>query len=303
MNEEKIFKEDQINLPPLKKILIQILRAFFSLIDYLKRVLIRSKYLVLVGLVTGIAVGLASYYSKGSYYDVSMVAESSDMRKKIVTELVGSLNNLIKTQSFDKLANEFGITNFQARNISFIGVTDLNNGSLENDTSSRFNEPFKISARINDPHLTDTFQNAITRYLNNKPLLKSVKEEQVKFYREKLVFIEQELGKLDTLKTEYNHFLASSKITATIYSNGFDPAAIYTRSNDLVNEKGTILNWLSKSDKSLIVIDEFKSPAMPQSFSLSKSLFFWGLAGIIFSYLLGLYRDLYQETRKHKIIV
>ena len=303
MNEENIYREDQINFPRLKKIFFQILRSVFGIIDYLKRTLIRAKYLVLVGFLTGLAVGLASYYSQSLHYDISMVAECSSLRKKVVAELVGSLNDLIKSQSYGKLANEFGIPEQQVRNISYIEATDLNNGPLANDTSSKFNEPFKISARINDPALTDSFQIGIVRYLNNKPLLKTVKEEQVKFYQEKLAFINEELAKLDTLKTAYNHFLASSKSTATIYSNVFDPSEIYVHSDDLINEKGTILYWLSKNTRSFIVIDEFKTPAVPQSFSLSKSLVLWGLSGILFGYLLGLYRELYRETKKHNMTV
>jgi hypothetical protein len=49
--------------------------------------------------------------------------------------------------------------------------------------------------------------------------------------------------------------------------------------------------WLSKNSESIIVIDEFKSPAFPQSYSLKKSLTLGALAGLLFSFLLALFRS------------
>ena len=106
------------------------------------------------------------------------------------------------------------------------------------------------------------------------------------------LFTDKELAKLDTLKTEYNRFLASSKITTTYYSNDVDPSTVYKQSNDLINEKGTIVYWLSTNSKPVQVIDEFKSPVSPQSYSLIKSLSFCALIGLGICFLLGLYLEL-----------
>ena len=98
---------------------------------------------------------------------------------------------------------------------------------------------------------------------------------RLRFYIEKLNFTDRQLAKLDSLQTEYNRFLSSSKIATTYYSNDVDPSTTYKQANDLINEKGTILNWLSQNSKPIQVIDEFKSPTSPQSYSLFKSLALW----------------------------
>jgi len=299
MNEENIKSEDHIDIPPLKKIAIQFLRSFFSVIDLCAEVIQKSKLLLLTGLVTGMAVGFAYYSSRPAYFEVFMIAESSAAYRKTLSEMIKSLNLLIGSGSQGKLASELDISEQQARQISLIEMTGLSNESLESDTSTRYNQPFKITARIHSPILADTFQHAIEKYFDNKPALKRIKDDQVKFYNEKLAYTDKELAKLDTLKTEYNRFLASSKITSTYYSNDVDPSMIYKQSTDLINEKGTIVYWLSTNSKPVQVIDEFKSAVLPQSNSFVKSLAFGALIGLGICFFLGLYLELHRKIRNY----
>jgi hypothetical protein len=300
MNEENIQSEDQINLPPLKKIAIQFLRSFFSVIDLIAEVVSKSKLLLLTGLITGLTVGFSYYNSRPAYFQVSMIAESSAAYRKTLAEMIQSLNSLIGSRSQTKLAEVLNISEQNAKQISLLEMTGLSNESLENDTSTKYNQPFKIIARIHNSALTDTFQNAIEKYLNNKPALKQIQDDQVRFYNEKLAYTDKELAKLDTLKTEYNHFLASSKITSTYYSNDVDPSKIYKQSADMINEKGTILYWLSTNSKPVLIIDQFKTPVLPQSYSLFKSLTLGALIGLGICFLLGLYLELYRKIRNYK---
>ena len=300
MNEENIKSEDYISLPPFKKITIQFLRFIFSIVDQLFVVVKKSKLLLLTGLITGLAVGFSYYSSRKAYFEVSMIGQSSAVYRKTLAEMIQSLNALIVSQSYSKLGTELGISEQQARQLNYIEMTGLLNESLENDTSTKYNQPFKVYARISNPELTDTFQYAVVQYLDNKPLLKKIREEQIKFYNEKLSFIDKELAKLDTLKTEYNRFYASSKITTTYYSNNVDPSTIYKQANDLVNEKGAAMYWLSSNSKPIQVIDEFKSPSQPQSYSRFKSLAYGALIGLGICFLLGLYMELHRKFRTYK---
>ena len=179
MNEENIKNEDYIELPPLKKITIRFLRILFSIVDQSVDVLKKSKLLLLTGMITGMAVGFSYYSSRSVYYEVSMIAESSVAYRKTLTEMIQSLNDLIGSGSQIKLARELGMSEEQAREISRIELTGIFNESLENDTSTKYNQPFKIIARIHNTTLTDTFQKAIVFYLNNKPLLKKIRDDQV----------------------------------------------------------------------------------------------------------------------------
>ena len=300
MNEEQIKSEDYISLPPFKKITIQFLRFIFSVVDQLFEVVRKSKLLLLTGLITGLAVGFSYYSSRTAYYEVSMIAQSSAVHRKTLAEMIHSLNALIGTRSYGKLATELSISEQHAKQLNFIEMTGMLNESLDNDTSTKLNQPFKINARILSTELTDTFQNAVVQYLDTKPYLKKILEEQIKFYNEKLTFIDKELAKLDTLKTEYNRFFSSSKITTTYYSNDVDPSAIYKQSSDLINDKGAILYWLSSNSKAVQVIDEFKGSSMPQSNSRFKSLAYGALIGLGICFLLGLYMELYRKITNYK---
>lgn len=297
MNEENIKSDDYISLPPFKKFTIQFLRSIFSLVDLAFEVIRKSRLLLLTGLITGLVVGFSYYNSRPAYYEVSMIAESSSAYRKTISEMIQSLNDLLGSQSQSKLATEMGINEQQVSHIRLIEVKGLYNESLENDTSTKYNQPFKIVSRITDPQLTDTFQAAIVRYLNNKPLLKKIKEDQVKFYNEKLVFLDNQLAKLDTLKTEYIRFLSNSKITTTYYSNDVDPSNAYKQSNELIDEKGRVINWISSNSKPIQVIDEFKTPSQPKSYNLFKSLLYGAVIGFLICFLLGLYIELYRKTR------
>src|SRR4051812_14886746 len=144
MNEENIQSDDHINLPPLKKIAIQILRSIFSIVDLFAEVVRKSKLLLLTGLITGLVVGFSYYSSRSAYFEVSMIAESSAAYRKTLSEMIQSLNALIGSGSQAKLAAELDINESEAKQISSIEMTGLFNESLENDTSTKYNQPFKI---------------------------------------------------------------------------------------------------------------------------------------------------------------
>ena len=300
MNEENIKSEDYISLPPFKKLTIHFLRFIFSIVDLLFQVINKSKLLLLGGLIAGLALGYYYYSSRSSNFEVSMIAQSSAVHRKTLLEMIQALNELIVSHSYGKLATELNISEQNARQLKYLELTGLLNESVESDTSTKFGQPFKVIADIGNTELTDTFQNAIVNYLDNKPSLKKINEEQVKFRYEKLSFINMELAKLDTLTTVYNRFLASSKITATYYSNDADPSKIYKQATDLIDEKGIILNWLSSNSKPIQVIDEFKSPFLPRTKYRFKTLAIGALIGLGFCFFLGLYIELHRKIRNYE---
>ncbi|MFI5153325.1 MAG: hypothetical protein ACHQET_08340 [Chitinophagales bacterium] len=300
MNEEKINSEDYIALPSLRKIILIILHYFFALIDQIGEVFRKHKLLMLTGLVSGLVLGYSYFSTRQVYYEVSMVAESPIAYKKTIAQIINSLNQLVKTGSHKKLAAELNLTEFQVQNLLSIAALSLGNEPLDKDSSTLFHQPFKIEAGIKDPEISDSFQIAIVQYLNNKSSLKRMTESQTKFYNEKLAFIDRELQKLDSLKTEYNHFLATSKVSATFYNNAFDPSRAYIQSSDLMNDKEKAVAWLSRDNQPILVIDEFKGPAMPQSTSLMKSLFLGTLITVTCCFFLGLLIELYKKTNRYK---
>jgi hypothetical protein len=299
MNEENIKSEDYISLPGFKKISILILEFIFAISRQIVYTIKNNKLLLATGLVTGLIVGYSYYSSRPVYYEVTMIAESKQLQNNTVSEMIKQLDILLKTQSYQKFGSEVGLTETEARQMLGIRAISLTDDGLENDTSTKIHQPIKIVANIKNSSLADKFQSGVIDYMNNKPSLKKIKEDQVKIYEGKLQFIDNELARLDTLKIEYNHFLASSKISATFYNNAFDPANIYLQSNNIMAEKVLIQSWLSTDSKPIVAIDDFKGTMIPQSVSIVKSLLTGALIGFLVCFLLGLFIDLNQKIKKY----
>ena len=298
MNEEKINPEDYIALPSLRRLIVEILQFFFSVLNQFSAVFTNRKFLLSLGLVLGLMLGYFYYYNRASRYEVSMIAESSNLHVGTIAEMVKNLNNLISTQSYHSLSRFLDLSEKEVRQITSMVAFGMDNELLETDTTTQLHQPFKIVAGISNTDLTDRLQIALVNYFNHKLNVKRMNDDQVRIYKEKLVFIEKELSKLDSLKSEYTHFLASSKVSATFYNNAFDPADIYKQSSALMKDKEEALSWLSTSSEPIIVIDEFKPMAKPRSASLFRALFIGATIGLSTSFLFGLLIELNEKTKK-----
>ncbi len=298
MNEEKINPEDYIAMPSLKRLIIEILQFFFSILRQFSAVFKNRKLLLSSGLVLGLLLGYYYYYNKSRQFEVSMIAESSNLNIGTIAEMVKNLNSLISTQSYQSLSRDLQMNENEARQIGLIAALGMDNELLEKDTSTRFHRPFKIVANISNTELTAKLQMSLANYFNNKVNIKRMSDDQVRIYKERLAFIDKELAKIDSLKTEYTHFLASSKVSATFYNNAFNPADIYKQSSALMKDKEEALSWLSTSSEPLIVIDEFKSMAKPKSASLFRALFIGATIGVSTCFLFGLLIELNEKTKK-----
>lgn len=290
--ENQINSEDYITFSGIKGMLAQLLRFFIRIIDFLNTILFRNKFLILGGLLLGLILGYLYYNSRKNSYKVSMIMEFTELNKKIFAEMFSQLNTLILTGSHERLAKELQVSLPIAKSIRFIETFNINNEPLFRDTSTRVYQTFKVVVAVNNNRITDTLQEALTRYLNNNPYLLQIKTAQKRIAEHKLTFINNELTKLDSLKSEYNRFLAGSKTTSTFYNNAINPAEIYVQSTNLMNERERTVRWLELHASSVNVVSGFKMPAKPLSSSMKKWLLLFGLSGILFGFLIGFLREL-----------
>jgi hypothetical protein len=299
MNQEKINQEDYIDIPPIKRLIFQILEIFFSVLNQFSAVFRNRKLLLSIGLVGGLIFGYYYYYNRSTRFDLFMIAESSNLTKQTVAEMIINLKSLISTQSYSKLSGELNLSSEDVKQIRNLTATTMDNEPLSNDTSTRFLQPFKINASIGKADLTDKLQAAIISYLNSKAGARKLTDDQIKFYREKLQFIDRELEKLDSLKIHYMHFLASTKISPTFYNNALNPADMYKQSSDLMKNKEEVMTWLSTSSQPIFVIDEFKMPVKAESASLGRALFLGATIGIGICLLFGLLLELNEKIKMY----
>jgi hypothetical protein len=299
MDEQNIRSDDYISLGVFKKILVQILYGFFAFCRYTVRVLNRGKLLMIAGLIAGLVVGYSYYSTRAQYFEVSMIARSSELTNITISEMVKQLNQLAVTASNKKLGESLNLTENESRQVAFLSSFTLANEPLEVDTFLKIHRPFKIVAQIRDPDLTPQLQQALFSYFNNNTYLKKVKEGERKIHEIKLAFINAQIANLDTLKKEYNRFLASGKISSTVYNNAFNPADAYVQSIALADQRDVVLEWLTKESDAFTVIDEFKSTSLPQSSSLAKSMMIAVLLFLAGSFLLAFLIELNKTSKKH----
>jgi len=295
MSEQKINHEDHIYIPGIKNIIKQILGLFFWVFSFFAVVANKNKLLLLCGLLIGLISGYVYYTTKPSFYKASMVVIYSELTKKTYAEILDQLDKLTTPGSKQQLAEELKLPVELASNILSIDATNINDEPLREDTSSKIRQPFKIIVELKSNEASDNLQNAIINYMNNSPYIKRLKEQQNKSNIEKISFIDRELSKLDSLKDEYTRFLASSRISATFYNNAFNPTDIYIHSNNLVNQKASILNLLNVDGTAISVVDGFKVPSSPQTPSLLIYLLLFGGMGLIAGFILG---SLYEAEKK-----
>ncbi len=299
MADQDINREDKIAIPGLKAIIKEILILFFGAISFVFFVARKWKFLMLTGLVLGLLAGYIYYAKKPSYYKVSMVVVFNELTKKTYAEMLDQLDKLTTPESAERLARELKVSPQVAGSILFIDAKNINNGALRLDTSTKTRQPFKIILALANNTSADSLQTGIINYLNNSPYLKKFKEEQRRSFIDKISFIDGELAKLDSLKDEYTRSLASSGKSATIYNNAFDPAEIYVHSNELVDQKQTMLSSINVEGTAISVIDGFKITSSPHSASLLKYLLIIGGIGLI----TGLITGILIETRKRVLQV
>lgn len=298
MADQDINREDKIAIPGLKAIVKEILILFFGAISFIFFVIRKWKFLMLAGLLLGLIVGYIYYSKKPSYYNVSMVVVFNELTKKTYAEILDQLDRLTTAESSERLARELQVSREVAESIFFIDAKNINNGALRLDTSTKTRQPFKIVLGLTNNNSADTLQTVIINYLNNSPYLKKFKEDQRRNYLDKISFIDRELAKLDSLKSEYTRSLASSGKSATIYNNAFDPAEIYVHSNELVDQKQTMLSALNVESTAVTVIDGFKITSSPQSASLLKYLLAFGGIGLAAGFILGFFLETQRKLAR-----
>lgn len=227
-----------------------------------------------------------------------MVVIFNELTKKTYAEMLDQLDKLTTTESSARLAGELKVSDEVAQSILFMEARNIDNGPLRIDTSTKTRQPFKIILALTNNKSADSLQTGIINYLNNSPYLKKFKEEQRRNFLDKISFIDRELAKLDSLKNEYNRFLASSGNSSTFYNNAINPAEIYLHSNNLVNQKETMLSSINVEGTAISVIDGFKITSSPQSASLLKYLLAFGGIGLAAGFILGFFLEIERKVSR-----
>jgi hypothetical protein len=296
MNDKNLHSEDQVDLVGIRAILFDLLRGFFGAMGFAGACIRKNKYFITLSFVLGMVLGYAIYSLRPAQYRASMIVQFNRLTKRTYAEMVDQLNHMLVTEGSLAAARDLQVSPRTAGKLRSVVALDLEDHELTNDTSTKVDQPIKIVAVLQDTNdgALDSLEQGILHYLNFSPYLHLYSEEDEKANQFKLAIINSDLAKLDTLKTEYNHFLASSKISATYYNNAVNPAEFYSQTVNLLFQRDMILRQLLVNPVPLAVLDGFKLTDTPLTRSVPKYILVFGAAAGVLAFLIAFM----IETRK-----
>ena len=300
MNERQYHSEDQINFAGLKNTVWAFLQEFFRFIAFTQNTIRRKLLYIIGGAIFGVGIAIIYFNYKPQVYKADMLLIFNRLTKRTYGEVLSQLNMMVTTGAHDRLANDLQITPDLARQIILIDGTNMNNRPLITDTSSRPNQAFKINIVLKSNVAVDALEKGLVSYINNLPYLKKVAEIERQNQQDRLSSIEKDLAKLDTLKTEYNRFLASSKTPSTVYNSAVNPAEFYEQSTMLHNLRDMSRRTLYVEDNALSVIGPLKVIKTPRSRPLLDLMLIIGSIGLFTGFLLGLLIETRQVVLPNK---
>jgi hypothetical protein len=224
------------------------------------------------GIVSGVII---SKLSK-PVYSTTILVKYTELNANTFGRMLDDLDKLSSTGSSAELAKSLNISEKYSREFVSFSGRNMQGIDLSRDTSTLNSGTFLIELEIRNNRNIDTLEYALLNYFNNNSFLKKLKDDQIELKKVRLLFLNSELQKLDSLKKEYNAFLSSEK-GSTFYNNAFNPVDIYKQSSEYYDEKTSLEEWLRQSKESILKIDKAKPTEVPQSMNLTKYALLFGL--------------------------
>jgi hypothetical protein len=288
MDEKRYNAEDQINFYGLKSFVYACLQEFFRFISFTKLVVRKKTWYLIIGAIVGIALALVYYYNKSQSYKASMTVIFNRLTAKAYGQVLEDLNSLLSSGEKSRLAEQLKIPGDLAAQLIYIEGKDMYGRPLITDTSSKIYLLFRINLGLAQNVPVDTLQTALLDYFSSLPYIKKMRDVEVQNLQQRLKSIDSDLAKLDTLKSEFNRFLATSKVSSTIYNNAIDPAAIYEQTTKLNTQREHAQRMLYVEQNPVSLIDGFKVVKAKRSEPLLVLMLFLGSVGLFTGLLFGL---------------
>ena len=298
MIEQNRPDSDDITLSSIKKGLVGLLLVIYAILGSFYLFIFKHALVIIICTVLVGGIGYLVAMRTRPVYSLEMIVKPSDLTKRTYAEAIDQLNELASSKSYKGLSNELKISEGNVRNIKRLNATNIDGEVLSKDTSSRTDLPFIVKAEVYNNSIADSLQQMLLNYFNTNDYLRERKVMQKKVFEEKLIFIEGELKKLDSLKEQYNRFLNTSGKSAMFYNNAFNPVDIYQRSNEYQVQKEFVITWLNNETQTLKAIVGFKPSIRPVDGKRDKLVLYFSLAGLLLGFLLGAVLELKKLSKR-----
>jgi hypothetical protein len=294
MTDPRDNSEDYISLESVKTFFLRLFKGFFGMLDYLSWLLRKYWLLFLLLIFVTTSIGYVLGHIVTFSGDLTLLVKFNDLTPNTYLEIIDPINELATSRAYERLATELGIKEDEAEQISEISMEKTGKEDVPMDDTVR-RPPFLITIKLRSIAYADVIQSAFISYINNGDYIKQLKDGQLAYYHDELSFIDAELRKLDSLKTEYNRSINSAK-NPTIYYNAFNPADIYLRSAALMDQKGKVDLWFATQQKAMSLIRAVKLEKVTSKRSFQAIV--WGfIIGFLGALLIALYRELRIKIR------
>lgn len=243
-------------------------------------------YLLLLGIALG--AGLAYYKLKQAqpYFEGKATFTFSDFNKKIFGEMADKLKSLCNSGSYKTLADKLNMSETDAAKIADIEAVNIAGSPLADDITEA-KQPFYVRVKLRDRQIADTLLVKLENYFNNNPQVKNLMVTNTGKMKERLAYANDQIQRLDSLKSVYQFYLAHQTAGSASIINTFNPVDLFTASDKLFITK-TDMEWGIANYRVVKIFDPFVINTYPVRVSLSSLLIKYCCLGFILAFILSL---------------
>lgn len=290
--EKPTSQNDEIDLQFIYLKISQLFNWVGRKINYFFKLLYLHRWLLIMFVFAGGAVGYLVYYVTKPYYSSSMTLKLSSIRNEFIEDQLSKLTDMVAEDNIEAVASRLEISTDAAKQIKAMNFSNLDEDRIAED-SILSGSPIKIELLLYDRELFDTMEPAITNFLESNRYFakqKRIREKQLK----SLIFkLNEEISSIDSMKTEVGS--PRGPVNGFVYGQPIDPTNLFRESVNMYKEQAALTAELERLEN-VEVITGFTPKLHPTGPNLIKNIIFGGF----FAFLLGVIVVLGIGSKKHR---
>lgn len=279
MKDQQIHPEDQISLSGFTNTVRAFFRLCFQLLDLLIGAIIKGKYIIILALALGCALGFYKYSQSAYQFKGTMLVRFNTLSPRTYGEILDQLNQLAATGATQQLSDALKISPSTASKIISIDSRTLYNQILSDTNNQVRDRVFKLTlTMLQDQSPADSLEQAFLQYLNSLPFVSSSRQKEMQIQSEKLNYINKELRKVDS-----TNLLLTSVQAYTKNPQATNPAGFYIQY--LLQEKENAQRQLAFESAAVAKVEGFRFVRVPGELSPFKTILKFGVIGLFLGIL------------------
>ena len=277
---------DDTTITDVKKYAASIKLFYQKLLAFIIAAIKKNWYLLLFGIALGAGIAYYKFRQAKPYFEGKASFTFSDFNKKIYGEMGDKLKALCNSGSYKILGEKLNISETDAAKIADIDALNIAGSPLSEDITEA-KQPFYIHVKLHDRQIADTLAMKLENYFNNNPQVKAMIITNMGKMKARLAYSNDQLRKLDSLKSGYQFYLAHQTAGSASIINTFNPVDLFTASEKLFITK-TDMEWGITYYKVVKLFDPFVINTSPVSTSLSSLLIKYCCLGLLLGFILSI---------------